>query len=109
MNKVKTQSSELKTFYGSYLQWVQAGAPVDNPYGFHRGAGLCQNLLWFYLPDDSSSFEVELILQFQRNNLYAAYPFGMTDYTLRTRNQSHHECPKRMAWVCMMVNVPEED
>lgn len=109
MNNVTSQSYELKQFYLAYLAWVQDGAPEDNLHGFTRCFGLCTNLTAYLSSNEGYIFQSEMEWQFQKNGLYPSYPFGMTDYTLRTRNHSLHECPKRLAWVCMMVNVPEED
>lgn len=82
-------SPELNEALTEWLNWVERGAPLGEP--FERDSGLC-----WVIP---ISLRDELKLLFIGDGLCGAYPFGMDDFDKRFHRGKMHECPKRLAWV----------
>ena len=106
MTKI-TQSKELISFYNAYNEWLEAGAPEKNDFGFERTSGLCDSLLYYYFLTKYRTLEEfdylktkkQLKEQFKMSNLDSKYPFGVENYSKRWDNNTQHLDPNRIAWV----------
>jgi hypothetical protein len=79
---------ETRAFLRDWLDWVNRGAPVANPYT--RSWGLCSNAKKY---DESGAVAENLGDVFKDE-----YPFGSVNYESRAASNTQHECPNRLAW-----------
>ena len=101
-------SPELCAALTSWLTWVENGAPEGQPFG--RSDGLCHSVWRFgresgrsngtYLKRELGAIFSEIYPESCiTEDCSSVYPFGYTDYHLREKDDTQHECPKRLAWV----------
>ena len=92
------QTPELTAFYNAYHDWLEAGAPAKNKYGFKRYLGLCSNI-----KDGMNSKyileECEMKSQFEKAGLCEIYPFGEDAYNVGNMADAQHLDKNRIAWV----------
>lgn len=79
---------ETRAFLRDWLDWVERGAPQQNPYT--RKEGLCDNSKRF---DETRRVYADL-----EHALRQQFPFGEDDYMARAVDLTQHECPKRLAF-----------
>lgn len=94
-------SPELTAFYQAYNQWLEAGAPEEDP-NFFRGAGLCANLNNWADWRQRANLRWELEKQFQRAELDPFYPFNnesYSEYSIESNAMLSYLNPQRVAWV----------
>ena len=96
------QSKRLTKFYNAYNDWLEAGAPEDNEYGFSRKIGLCGSIAYYYEKQSLSVSQkviAEQTRQFIAAGLDKGYPFGYSAYYVGMSNNNNHLDPNRVAWV----------
>lgn len=98
------QSKELTAFYNAYNDWLEAGAPEENEYNFHRHGGLCYNIIYIgAIAYGTKKLVGELIPelkeQFEKAHLDKDYPFGRWIYLVARYNDTQHLDPNRIRWV----------
>lgn len=92
-------SPELRAFLQDWIDWVDRGAPDDQPYA--REYGLCYNSVAY--PGNRLWAQLDYIFGGRH------MPFG-GDYYYRTLTGTQHECPNRLAWVRATLEAnPKED
>ncbi len=96
-------SDHLKQFLQAWIEWVDAGAPDDEP--FERRRGLCSSFEdWLDehdVDDDSKDDAIRtLTSEFRLDGLCKVYPFGGSEkfYEDSSGNEMHLN-PDRIAWV----------
>lgn len=82
-------SPELRQYLTEWYEWATGDAEDGEP--FWRGAGLCINA--------PRSVRDELKAVFAAEFGNSRFPFGHRSYSARSRHESMHLCPKRLAWV----------
>ena len=95
---MRIQSKELTQFYREYKAWLDAGAPIGEP--FQRYTGLCDALegsLWYDVI--LMGLLDELKLQFSDEGLDELYPFGKENFISRVELETQHLDPLRIKWV----------
>lgn len=92
-------SKLLKEFYVAYWNWLNCGAPDEEP--FQRHIGLCTNLEWWCTNNNHPNEDLvpELIKQFRSAGLSMGYPFGVLEYKKDMKNETQHLNPLRIKWV----------
>lgn len=80
-------SPDLIAFLKAWYEWATNGAPDGEP--FYRNIGLCISALSY------RDAKRELEVLFGGNK----FPFGEEDFWRCDRQDTMHECPKRLAWV----------
>ena len=97
------QSKELTAFYNAYNDWLEAGAPDKNEYSFSRRDGLCFLLYQFFDKVGETCDNACRISKEMKNQFVSAqsevYPFGMSNYYERAKNNTQHLDPIRIRWV----------
>lgn len=94
----------LLSFYKSYKEWLDAGAPEYSPYT--RYTGLCNNIRYNSSSEDNSDDEFDIMhqarqlmkRQFKDKNLDRLFPFGELNYDLHQNGRMHLD-PRRIKWV----------
>ena len=97
MTKIR-QSKELTAFYNAYNEWLEAGAPEENKYGFSGYDGLCCSIV-VYTRTPFSKIAVEMESQFAGAKLSKTYPFTRSNFIDRYDSGTLHLDPNRRRWV----------
>ena len=95
-------SPELRAALQAYLDWVNVGAPPDEP--FNRVDGLCFNICDLY----SRCELVELMGLFKAQGLDEAYPFGAVGYQVAQFTKTQHLCAPRINWIKEILETSNE-
>lgn len=99
---MSTQSKELTAFYKSYLDWLDVGAPHEQPYS--RKYGLCSNILHYYFNSNWRNYypiKEEMKNQFDQAGIHTIYPFEGSKYHYHdaAEHRKLHLNPARIQWV----------
>lgn len=113
---MKTQF--VLTFLQHYLDWVEAGAPNDNPHGLDVDYALCDNLMYYFykipytekfitgnIEFDVRQIVKELASMFARDGLNKTYPFGEEEFEIDDEMRTHHLNINRINWVRKQLGV----
>lgn len=111
---MKKQSELLTAFYRAYLEWVESGAPDEQP--FRRDRGLCSNFDKFILSNCQSDdkyvlfkeLNKELKDQFTEAGLCQSFPFndGSFEYFYNECQSGYPwKNPVRIDWVKSHANT----
>lgn len=102
MKRRNTMSATLNDFFKAYIQWLEGGAPEEQP--FSREYGLCDNLDIFTEGDSGAvgySLSIELGELFLSEGLSKRFPFDKDEDEFFNQSQlmCMHENPLRVVWV----------
>lgn len=105
-------SEKLNQFYQEYSDWLDAGAPEQNPVVFRRRGGLCTNLYDWAEHCGCSEEEIDVLCvdlhsQFAEYGLNTLLPFNpdIKDYIYESGNALCHLNEKRTKWVRDQVSL----
>lgn len=91
-------SDLMRKFLTAYIEWVDAGAPDNEP--FERSFGLCSNTDGYAKSlAELEKLDAEICAMFEADGLSTAYPFGFDAYNDAASRHTQHLHKPRIDWV----------